>query len=206
MRAKVDTHLGLGQASSKVEKFFLKGIRWHGGSNIRFWSDSWVHFSKDYKIHSARPPDCTVEFVHDVIDQSSKSWKEKEIRALVSKEEADQILSIPISQNGKMDYLIWHPNSSGIYLVKSGYHIALAEHNAKLPSKASSSFEPPKSLWKFIWNLKVPPKLKHLWWKACCNFLATKENLHKRKCNPSPMCSICCWETESVEHLLFFCN
>lgn len=106
MRAKVDTHLGLGQASSKVEKFFLKGIRWHGGSNIRFWSDSWVHFSKDYKIHSARPPDCTVEFVHEVIDRSSKSRKEKEIRALVSKEEADQILSIPISpkwENGLLN-------------------------------------------------------------------------------------------------------
>lgn len=189
-------------------EILLKGIRWQvaDGSSIKFWTDSWVHFSKDFKIHSARLPNCTVELVQEVIDQRSKPWKEREIRALVSKEEADQILSIPISHQGKMDYLIWHPNSNGIYSVKSGYHIALAKHNAKIPPKASSSFEPPKSLWKFIWNLKVPPKLKHFWWKACCNLLATKENLHRRKCSPSPMCSICCKEAESVEHLIFRCS
>lgn len=124
----------------------------------------------------------------------------------MSKEEADQILSIPISQHGKVDYSIWHPNTNGVYSVKSGYHLALAEHNAKLPPKASSSFEPPKSLWKFIWTLKIPPKLKHFWWRVCCNFLATKENLCKRKCSPSPLCSTCCKETESIEHLLFRCD
>lgn len=176
------------------------------GSKIRFWSDSWVHFTKDYRIHSARPPDNGVEYVHEVIDPRSRSWKEGDIRAMVSKDEADQILSIPMSHFGKGDCLVWHPNSNGIYSVKSGYHIALADWNASFPPKASSSFKPPTRLWKFIWNMRIPPNLKHFWWQACSNFLATKENLHKRKCNPSPMCPICCQEIESVEHLLFRCD
>lgn len=125
---------------------------------------------------------------------------------MVSKDEANQILSIPLSHSGKLDFLVWHPNPNGIYSVKSGYHIALAKYIAKLPPKASSSFEPLKSVWKFIWNLSVPSKLKHFWWKMCCNFLATKENLYKRKCNPSPTCPICSREVESTEHLLFRCD
>lgn len=51
-----------------------------------------------------------------------------------------------------------------------------------------------------------PPKLKHFWWKACCDLLATKENLHKRKCQTSPLCSICSKESESIEHVLFRCD
>lgn len=189
-------------------EILLKGIRWQvgNGNSILFWSDNWIPISKDFKVHTARPPDCSVVYARDLIDARTKSWKEQDLRALVSKEEADAILSIPISQCGKEDFLIWHFTPNGMYSVKSGYHLALADSEAKLSPIASTSFQPPKGFWKFIWNLSVPPKLKHFWWKACCNLLATKENLHRRKCNPSPMCPICSREPESIEHLLFKCD
>lgn len=189
-------------------EILLKGVRWQvaDGSKIQFWNDKWIPSSKDFKIHSGRPPDCSMEYVHEVINVSTKSWKERDIRALVCQEEADAILSIPISQSGRMDFLVWHPNPNGIYSVKSGYHLALEDAKAKLPPIASSSFHPPDKVWKFIWNLNIPQKLKHFWWKACSNLLATKENLHRRKCNPSPLCPICSLKPESVEHLLFQCE
>jgi len=147
-----------------------------------------------------------VEFVADVIDDTTLTWKEEQVRAIVSEEEEETILSIPISQSGRMDYLVWHPNPNGIYSVKTGYHLAVDEQASTLTPQASSSFQPPREVWKFIWNLNVPPKLRHFWWKACCNLLATKENLHRRKCSPSPLCTICNQEKESTEHLFFRCG
>ncbi|KAI8558436.1 hypothetical protein RHMOL_Rhmol04G0093300 [Rhododendron molle] len=46
--------------------------------------------------------------------------------------------------------------------------------------KPSSSFSPPPTVSKAIWNLKVQPKIKHFWWRACQNLLAARDNLHRR--------------------------
>lgn len=39
----------------------------------------------------------------------------------------------------------------------------------------------------------------------CCNKLATKENLFRRRCASSQACPICSGALESIEHLLFHC-
>lgn len=188
-------------------ELLIKGIRWQvgNGSNILFWEDKWIPAAKDFKVHMARPPDCHLISVLDFINPHSKSWNEDELRKWISKDEVISILSIPISHIGKNDTLVWHFDSKGHYTVKSGYHLARElQSNDALP-KASSSFQPPQDVWKFIWNINIS-KLKHFWWKACCNFIATKENLHHRRCHPSPMCPICSKEPESIEHLLFRCE
>lgn len=183
----------------------LKGIRWHVsiGALIHFWEDKWLPSSKDFMIHSTRPPDCSFHWVSDVIDLKTKSWKEEVVREIVSQEEVDAFLSIPISHSGKQDSLVWHPNPNEVYSIKSGYHLATTEALSNLPSQASSSCQPPKGVWKFIRNLNVPPKLKHFWWRACCNLLATKENLFHRKCNPLPYVP---FATKSQNLLSIFCS
>lgn len=90
--------------------------------------------------------------------------------------------------------------------MKSGYHLSVNCREAENSTNTSTSFHPPDRVWKFIWNLQIPPKLKHFWWKACGNYLATKENLHRRKWNPSPSCPICKNYVESIEHILFGCK
>lgn len=45
-------------------------------------------------------------------------------------------------------------------------------------------------------------KIKHLWWKACCNAVPIRENLFARRCYPSPFCKK---ELESIEHIIFKC-
>lgn len=107
-------------------ELLIKGVRWQvgNGSKILFWDDKWVTVSKDFKIHTARPPDCPLEYVQDFINDQSKSWKEDEIIKWVSNEESNSILTIPISYTGKDDSLVWHFDSKGHYTVKSGYHLA----------------------------------------------------------------------------------
>ncbi|BFG21271.1 hypothetical protein CerSpe_075460 [Prunus speciosa] len=63
---------------------------------------------------------------------------------------------------------------------------------------------PPK-LWKLLWKIQAPPKIKNFMWRALRNCLATSENLFKRKIGRSPLCQICSTHPESVEHILLLC-
>ncbi|XP_028114222.1 uncharacterized protein LOC114312219 [Camellia sinensis] len=57
-----------------------------------------------------------------------------------------------------------------------------------------------------IWALPVPPKLKHFWLRSCNNLLATRQNLHRRKCSTEAMYPVCLGCRESTEHLLCGCS
>lgn len=60
-------------------------------------------------------------------------------------------------------------------------------------------------LWKFVWKLEVPPKVRSFIWKTLHAALATMENLYRRRSSPSPLCPICKTQEESVEHLFLQC-
>jgi len=61
------------------------------------------------------------------------------------------------------------------------------------------------TVWKTIWNLKVPNATKMFLWKAINNLLPTKDNLLKRKVMPDKQCLICLREDESIIHILWNC-
>lgn len=104
------------------------------------------------------------------------------------------------------DQLIWIENSNGQYTVKSGYQ---SIKQAAIPNneyRALSSFQIPNILWKSIWKLKVPPKIRFFLWSICQHTLPTKANLFRRHVSSDPECSVCETHTsETMEHLFFLC-
>lgn len=60
-------------------------------------------------------------------------------------------------------------------------------------------------MWKGLWAIDAPPKLKHFLWKDIFNYLAAKVNLFKRRVVGDRCCDLC-GEEESVEHLLLACE
>ena len=65
---------------------------------------------------------------------------------------------------------------------------------------------PPPSFWRKIWGISSPPKVKHFFWRIINNAIASGENLFQRNCSPSPPCSVCGNEIESIEHILWRCD
>ncbi|KAM1373521.1 hypothetical protein ACFX2I_024211 [Malus domestica] len=63
----------------------------------------------------------------------------------------------------------------------------------------------PSRVWKLIWKLRVPAKIKHFMWKSLHGALPTMSKLSKKRSMPYPNCPICHNQDESVEHLLLFC-
>lgn len=104
-----------------------KGLRWQvqKGRRINFWEDKWIPTMPNFTITLPKPVGVEIEWVANAIDENSKCWNKAKLEQLISKEEVDAIVQIPISLFQREDSLIWHFTSNGAYSVKSGYHVAV---------------------------------------------------------------------------------
>lgn len=62
------------------------------------------------------------------------------------------------------------------------------------------------AVWKGLWRLRIPPKLRIFVWKACRNALAVRHNLQKRRVPVDKGCVFCAHADETQEHLFFYCE
>ncbi|KAI8554126.1 hypothetical protein RHMOL_Rhmol05G0073700 [Rhododendron molle] len=109
------------------------------------------------------------------MNEEERSWNEEKIDDLLPAEIGSIIKATPISWTGCDGALVWGQSSSGNYTVKSGYHLAFEGAFASDDLQGSSSTELSNTIWKAIWRLKSPPRIKHFLWRAITNAIATKE-------------------------------
>ena len=183
------------------------GTRWRVGNGklIHIWDDKWLPTPSTYKVIS--PPNDIPQFpmVSSLINPTTKWWNVDLIRATFLPFEAETILKIPLSRTLLEDKIIWIGNRRGEFSVKSAYHIAhsLIEANDR---GESSSGDPCKPLWKRLWLLNLPAKIKVFAWRACVNGLPTMEAIFSRGISQSMACPVCGNDAESVYHALLRCD
>ena len=61
-------------------------------------------------------------------------------------------------------------------------------------------------LWKRMWQLKIPAKIRIFAWHVCMNALPIRMNLHRGGVNIDVLCPMCEQEAESIAHSLLLCN
>ena len=76
------------------------------------------------------------------------------------------------------DLLVWPLIADGAYSVWSAYHF-LASAKANNSPSSSIGIEL-QSVWKKIWKIRAPNKVKHFIWCASKDSLLTKQNLQTR--------------------------
>lgn len=184
----------------------LKGLCWQvgDGASIDIWKDAWIPGIKGGRL-TGRPldTDCNASLVKDLIVDGS--WFLDEILQWISPADTEAILVIPISGSGRSDRLMWSPNKNGKYYVSSGYAVAFSDKDS-VCTVATCSSTVPNNLWKALWNLKVPPKVKNFLWKACNAAVPTNGALFRRRCKVSAGCPVCADEAETMEHMILFCE
>ena len=121
--------------------------------------------------------DPSLQVVRDLFLPSLRIWNEELIDQSFYLWEVEIIKRIIVSKYATANALIWPLSSNGEYIVRSAYRLLVG---LQLQGQASSSnVEASKSLWNNIWKLRVPNKVRHFVWRAVCNSLPTKLNLHK---------------------------
>ena len=60
-------------------------------------------------------------------------------------------------------------------------------------------------VWKTLWKLKVPNKIKVFGWRACRNILPTRVNLSRKRIIEDNRCEVCKTEPKTEIHALWNC-
>ena len=92
-----------------------------------------------------------------------------------------------------------------MFTLKSAYYIAqnILEPNHHEESSAGDPYQP---LWKKIWHMKIPSKIRTFAWRACKKGIPLKEILQHRGLNIDPACTRCRRPSKSVVHALRECS
>lgn len=102
-------------------------------------------------------------------------WNEVLIKEVFFPVDAEAIIRQPMGQQGH-DRWAWEPEKSGIYSVRSPYKLLFKEEENQNHEPGAST----DGLWKIIWNLEIPPKVKVFWWRVVHEFLPARHILWKR--------------------------
>ena len=117
--------------------------------------------------------------------------------------EAALIQKIPLSLITVEDKLIWPHVPSGMYLVKSGYRFLAKEKSGSRDTSQAQTDSP--NVWRRIWGLSVPNKVKNFLWQACKEALPVKSNLVRRKVLSEDLYCHCNLKAEDGLHALWDC-
>ncbi|KAF7832946.1 putative ribonuclease H-like domain, reverse transcriptase zinc-binding domain-containing protein [Senna tora] len=116
---------------------------------------------------------------------------------------ANNILSIPLPKTPKDDSWFWSLTPNGHYSVKSGYREL---RRGKIGNIHDTNFHQFSEVWKKLWKLQIPAKIKFFLWRVCKGILPVCSNLAKRGMDVAPCCPVCSSEEESICHATLFCS
>ena len=186
-----------------------EGVRCVGdGKSIKIWNDAWIPSTVTGRIISPKPAMCFGKNVANLIAHNKAEWNGDLVRSIFLPLEAETILSIPISSMNPADSQVQAKTSNGIFSVKSAYKVAVwyLEVSKGIEGRPGcSDTSKMEAIWKLMWSLKFPNKVKHFFQRACKNALPTKQCLMHRKVVKEDKCDLC-GECESLGHILWGCK
>ena len=137
-----------------------------------------------------------------LINEENRTWNDDLIAGLFAPEEAELIKKIPFSKHPTEDKLYWPWTQNGQYSCKSGYRFLKMEEEEPRQEVEQNG---EKNLWRSIWGLRVPNKIKNFLWRVCRDAIPTKSNLKRRHIINS-LCERCWNEDEPPLHALWSCS
>ena len=126
------------------------------------------------------------------------------VRNLFLPHEADLILAIPLSQRRPPDRIAWKHTPSGMFTTSSAYKLIVSCESRA--NAGSSNAENQKKFWRWLWQLRMPNKIKNFVWRASNEALPTKMNLYHRHITESAICDLCGEFHEDSVHAIWSCK
>ena len=176
------------------------------GSSIRVTKDMW---SLNHPTNMVIHPPLEEEWewrVFGIIDWRFKEWDWELIETKFHREDAEAILCMSLSRRHASDLLIWLHTKNREYCVRSGYHVARELSRQESNKGESSRADKGGLVWRHLWKLHIPNKIKDFGWRACQNALPTRENLAQCKVVEDGCCQVCRLDSDSVAHVLRQCG
>jgi hypothetical protein len=174
-----------------------KGLRWRVGSGeqIRFWVDDWVPDIGVLQDHAL--VDLSVGMLSQVVSDFlvDGQWLIYQLAAVLPWNIVHRIASIHAGRNSSgSDRAIWGWSKNGDFSVKSAY-------DGCVNTKRNVVWN-----WKFIWKLRLPPRVQHFLWLVLHGKILTNSQRAARGMDSDGFCPRCEVAIEDTDHLLRGCS
>ena len=104
------------------------------------------------------------------------------------------------------DFVSWHFTKTGVFSVRSCCHAEWDhQHGEKLRRTNSYGTSSMLPVWKNLWALKVPAKIKIHTWRCPLGAILCNGVLANRHMQTSSQCELCRTDCESIKHAMFMC-
>ncbi|XP_062006063.1 uncharacterized protein LOC133723263 [Rosa rugosa] len=186
-----------------TRELLQESVYWQigNGTQVNIWSDSWVPSLPSGKPNVNATALEEVAGVQDLISNTG-SWNVELINRLFSVEEAEAILSIPLSSRNVEDRLVWKLERDGKYSVKTAYQFSFSHSNSRSPFELFVGVD----FWKKLWKVVMPSSAKIHIWRVCHNILLSKDRLLSRRVPlETQVCVLCESATETSLHICRDC-
>ncbi|KAK7859072.1 putative ribonuclease h protein [Quercus suber] len=130
-------------------------------------------------------------------------WNSNIIETMFYPWEASMITGTIVSKGEDLDTLVWPLTSDGEYLVQTAYWLL---KNGVAQANPSSSTDTDATVWKGVWKIHAPSKIRHFMWRVLKDSLPTKLNLRTRQVMVDEACSLCEDGKETIMHSLWYCE
>ncbi|KAA3465061.1 Zinc finger, CCHC-type [Gossypium australe] len=127
---------------------------------------------------------------------------EELVKYTFAEEDAAPILRILLASSPHEDFLARGGEASGEFSVRSAYKLLQNTDDNPRAYALQTSY---RKLYKKLWLLNLPRKIKITIWKITWNFLPTRVNLQHKKLVADPSCSRCGERAETIDHLFREC-
>ncbi|KAL0385690.1 UNVERIFIED_CONTAM: hypothetical protein Sradi_2963300 [Sesamum radiatum] len=115
------------------------------------------------------------------------------------------ILSLSLSNAPLHDKIVWHFTSSGVFPIKSAYHLAIEQKRRNLAQPSMIHSPTLIEGWRGLWSAKVPNKIRVFAWRLCTGALPLGSNLLKRLPESEICCPLCEHPDECDRHTFLLC-
>ena len=169
------------------------------GQSIDIWNDDWG-LKQLQKQSGSRD----VARVDEIIDTDRGHWNLPVLNEVFTRTGVDAICANNLPNVATHDSMVWKQTPSGHLSVRSAYHLAFSlKTNQDLIG--SSSKEANRWVWKKLWQMRIPNKVKIHLWRACMDALPSLQCLSHRHLISDPLCPLCQSDSETVTHALWAC-
>ena len=142
--------------------------------------------------------------VSGLITPDTHQWNRAVIQETFHDSTRTEILRIKLGNMQTGDRLCWTKNRAHKFTVKSAYHVALRLQQPNAAEHSRVGID--RMVWKKLWKLNIPPKVRMFAWRACLDILPTKVNLACKKIQVDPKCTTCTQQDETICHVLWQCR
>ncbi|XP_026420596.1 uncharacterized protein LOC113316636 [Papaver somniferum] len=143
----------------------------NNGKGTKIWIDRWI-IGLDIKVEPLHPSHLQYVFVSEPILPESNRWNIPLLNIFSNSYIVDRIKDMHLSQD-EQDIVRWSPSKDGIYFVKTTYN-KLIETRAQSQVSLNDN---PTSVWKALWKMKLPHRVKLFIWKCLKNIVPTRVRL-----------------------------